>query len=370
MSMEKHVEILNKAYTTALDAIQKNESESITIPQSMKEQIKCIVSRAEDNKGIIAVLTTLLSHKLVNPSQDIRKHQAQIAGGFSGRSIDKDFITPWIKEHSFPAMAESGWLTRSLEQAVPYDFNYTGKIRPQEVKDAFLGIIDFVETKNGDPESVLEYFIAELIKKRDSASIDLAKPHSLSINKIVQILEKHFTSKYTCAGAARLPVLAVYAAYVCMMSEVERFKNKTLLPMESHNSADAQSGRIGDIDIWSGNSAFEGVEVKHEVKITGELVSHAYEKFKTYPTDRYYLLTTANMDGADWDAINAEIEKIARIHGCQVIVNGVYSSIKYYLRMVKNPAEFIDQYVELLKNDKTVKFAHKEKWNEIVAQGI
>lgn len=82
------------------------------------------------------------------------------------------------------------------------------------------------------------------------------------------------------------------------------------------------------------------------------------------------MLTTADMDGADWDAINAEIEKIAKVHGCQVIVNGVYSSIKYYLRMIRNPADFIDCYVELLKSDKTVKFAHKEKWNEIVARGI
>lgn len=265
-------------------------------------------------------------------------------------------------------MSESGWLTRSLEQAVPYDFNYTGKIRPQEIKDAFLNIIDYVQTKKGNANSVLEYFLSELIRKRDSATIDLAKPHSLSINKIVQVLKKHFTFNYPCAGAARLPVLAIYAAYQCMMNETERFKGKVLLPMESHNSADSQSGRIGDIDVWENNSAFEGVEVKHEIKITDELVRHAYEKFKIYPTDRYYLLTTANMDNDDRDSINIEIEKISRIHGCQVIVNGVYSSIEYYLRMVKNPAEFIDYYVELLKTDKTVKFAHKEKWNEIVSE--
>lgn len=366
MSMDKHVAILNEAYDTAV----KHESTGETVPQAIQEQTRLIVSRSEDNKGIIAVLMTLLSHKLVDPSQDIRRHQKQIEGGFSGRTIDKDCITPWIKEHSFPAMAESGWLTRSLEQAVPYDAHYTGKIRPQEVKDAFLNIIDFVETKNGDAKAVLAYFVAELIKKRDAASIDLAKPHSLSISNIVQVLKAHFTARYSCAGASRLPVLAVYAAYACMMREVERFKDKTLLPMESHNSADMQSGRIGDIDIWRGDSAFEGVEVKHEIKITRELVGHAYEKFKVYPTDRYYLLTTADMDGADWDAINAEIEKIAKVHGCQVIVNGVYSSIKYYLRMIRSPADFIDCYVELLKSDKTVKFAHKEKWNEIVARGI
>lgn len=92
--MDKHTEVLNSVYENALDLIKKNESEALPVDSKVKEQIKLIVSRAEDNKGIIAVLTTLLSHKLVNPAQDIRNHQAQIQNGFSGRTIDKDFITP------------------------------------------------------------------------------------------------------------------------------------------------------------------------------------------------------------------------------------------------------------------------------------
>ncbi|MBQ2391165.1 MAG: DNA cytosine methyltransferase, partial [Clostridia bacterium] len=117
-------------------------------------------------------------------------------------------------------------------------------------------------------------------------------------------------------------------------------------------------------------TAYEGVEIKHEIQITPQLVRDAYEKFKVYNTDRYYLLTTANMDSADWDAIEIEIQRIAQIHGCQVIVNGVYTTLKYYLRLVTDPAEFIDRYVELLKNDETIKFQHKTVWNEIISQGI
>ena len=117
-------------------------------------------------------------------------------------------------------------------------------------------------------------------------------------------------------------------------------------------------------------SAFEGVEIKHEIQITAQLVADAYEKFKVYNTDRYYLLTTANMDAANWEAIETEVARIAHIHGCQVIVNGVYTTLKYYLRLVKDPAEFIDKYVELLKLDETVKFQHKTAWNELVSAGV
>lgn len=202
-------------------------------------------------------------------------------------------------------------------------------------------------------------------------NIELAKPHSLSISKIIKVLEKHFTYHYTCSGASRLPVLAIYAAYQCMMKQVDRYKDKTLCSLANHNSADIQSGRIGDVDVNNlDGSAFEGVEVKHEIQITKQLVSDAYEKFKIYNTDRYYLLTTANMDSADWDSIEAEIQRVFQIHGCQVIVNGVYSTLKYYLRLLNDPAEFIENYVELLKQDETIKFQHKTMWNEIISNGV
>lgn len=368
--MPNHNEVLDHVYTKALEATATNDL-STTLPETIKKQVELLVSHSETNKGLIAVVTTLLVHKQVEPKQDIRYHQAQLPNGFAGRGIDQNYITPFMKKVSFPAMAESGWLTRSLEQAHPYNLDYPGKIKPDTVKSAFLNIIDQVQVHDMNADDVLFYFFKLLIKQRDDLNIELAKPHSLSISKIVKLLEKHFTYKYSCAGASRLPTLAIYAAYQCMMGQVARFNDKQLCPLESHNSADAQSGRIGDIDVNNENgTAFEGVEVKHELQITPQLIRDAYEKFKVYNTDRYYLLTTANMDSAEWDAIEAETLRIAQIHGCQVIVNGVYTTLKYYLRLVTDPAEFIDRYVELLKIDETIKFQHKAAWNDIISNAI
>lgn len=368
--MPNHNDVLNDIYEKALFATSANDY-TTTLSNTISEQIKLLVSRSETNKGMIAVLTTLLVHKIVEPQQDIRYHQAQLPNGFAGRGIDQNYITPFMKRVSFPAMAESGWLTRSLEQAHPYDLQYPGKIKPDTVKTAFLNIIDEVQVHGLNAENVLLFFFKLLIKQRDDLNIELAKPHSLSISKIIKLLEGHFTYHYTCAGASRLPTLAIYAAYQCMMGQVARFNNKILCPLESHNSADTQSGRIGDIDVNNENgTAFEGVEIKHEIQITRQLVADSYEKFKVYNTDRYYLLTTANMDSADWDSIDSEIQRIAQIHGCQVIVNGVYTTLKYYLRLLTDPAEFIDRYVELLKIDETVKFQHKTAWNAIISAGI
>lgn len=365
-----HKEALETIYSSALDEVARQNYET-ALRDETTERVKLIVSRSESSKGMMTVLVTLFTHKIVNPNQDIRYHQAQQTNGFAGRSIDKDVITPFMKSVSFPAMSESGWLTRSLEQPHPYTLDYPGNIKPHTVKSAFLQLIDEVQCHGVSAEEVLKFIFKLLIKQRDSQNIELAKPHSLSIASIIKLLEKHFTYRYATPGASRLPTLAVYAAYQCMMTQVARYSGKTLCPLESHNSADAQSGRIGDIDVNNEDgSAFEGVEIKHQIPITAQLVADAYEKFKTDRTDRYYLLTTANMDAADWEAIDEKIVRISQIHGCQVIVNGVYSTLKYYLRLLNDPVDFIDKYVELMKHDETVKFQHKTVWNDLISKGV
>ena len=73
------------------------------------------------------------------------------------------------------------------------------------------------------------------------------------------------------------------------------------------------------------------------------------------------------MVGADWGGINDEIGRIAQVHGCQVIVNGVYDTLRYYLRLLTDTAEFISHYVDCMKADETIKFQHKTMWNDVVS---
>ena len=44
-------------------------------------------------------------------------------------------------------MAESGWLTRSLEQPYPYTKDYSGKIS-SGLRTPFLNTLDYVEKKS------------------------------------------------------------------------------------------------------------------------------------------------------------------------------------------------------------------------------
>ncbi len=368
-----HTEILNEIYRKALDIVNEENLELLLnqLDALEKSTIQIIADNFERGKGVLTVLITSLVHKLHNPDQDIRLHQDNMDGGYSGRGVDTKYVTPFMKEMGFPSMAESGWLTRSLEQNLPYDLNYPGKITPPELKAVFLNLLDMVQTKNKSPEKFLLIFFGKLIEHREQKKLDLAKPTSLPISTIIDYLKQHFESRYSARGASRLPTLAIYAIYQCMIRELKRFEGKQLMSLEEHTSSDKSSGRVGDIEVRDEEDrVFEAVEIKHGIPINTQLVRDAYEKFKSHPIQRYYLLSTVGEDSADIENLTKEVSKILNIHGCQVIINGIYPSLKYYLRLLHNTYDFIDNYVENLKKDKTIKYEHKLKWNEIVSRQV
>lgn len=359
---------LEEKYNESMSLVGSDNRIKTNLNNCIIGHIDEILDKGESAKGVLTVFLTSLTYKLLYPEQDIRNHQTSIQNGYSGRTFDTHYITPFLKKCKFPCMAESGWLTRSLEQKVPYDLNYSGAIRPESLKNSFLQAILFIQ-EGKQLEELLGYFLQGLIIQRNSQKIHLAKPLNLQIVIIIMLLTKHFNEKYSSDGASRLPVLALYAAYQCLMSETKRYKGKKLLALESHTSADSRSGRIGDIDVIDEKGkSFEAIEVKHGIPITAQLVRDAFEKFKTTQVHRYYVLSTANIDNEQKEEIAKEIERIKNIHGCHVIANGLIHSLNYYLRLLTDTSEFIENYVSLLENDKALKYEHKKKWNEIISQ--
>lgn len=119
----------------------ENEDMSIfnALLPEQRRWLNILVDNIENQKSVVAVTITSLLKKIVSPKQDIRLHREEFEGGYSGRSLDTNVVTPWLKEH-FPRFApkESGWLTRSIEQPRPFTMDFPGKIRNKDVKNAFL----------------------------------------------------------------------------------------------------------------------------------------------------------------------------------------------------------------------------------------
>ena len=203
-----------------------------------------------------------------------------------------------------------------------------------------------------------------------STQICPAQSNTVTIENIVNLLQYHFFYDYGVVGASRLPVLGVYSMYEMLMV-MERYESKTLSPLKTHTTSDTKSGGIGDIEVLDENgNFFEAVEIKHNIPISPGLVHYAYQKFSETSVSRYYLFTTAEPNVDDTDPVDLLIRQIHTRHGCEVIVNGILPSLKYYLRLLSDPKLFLDCYSKNLKLDfkqsTDIKEVHLRYWNELL----
>ena len=375
---------MNQIRSFLEDAYQLAESSGSQysdLSESQERWVKAIIEKAESYRGVLTVLITSLVKKIETSPQDVRYHQEKLPNGYSGRGFDTRHITPFMQEkfRRF-AMTASGWLTRSLEHPVPYTLEYPGEIRDITVKEAFLQILNDIEGNKADPKKYLRSIFSALITLMEGSEInfdflkDTQHTETVTIGTIVDLLRHHFSYDYGVAGASRLPVLAVYSAYEILMG-IQRYEGKTLLPLKSHTTADTTTRgirAIGDIEVMHDNRFFEGVEIKHKIPISLRIVKGAYQKFTPTPVSRYYLLTTAepNVDVEDVDLINEFVSTIHRQHGCEVIVNGILPSLKYYLRLLSSPQLFLEGYSRNLQLDfqqrSDIKETHLRYWKALL----
>jgi len=360
---QKLVEIYN-------EAVSANDY-SHELTQQTKNNIEVLATNCFTQKGVYTVFVTLAIYKIVHKNQDIRKHQTQIEGGFSSRTIDTVYITPTLKALGLPSMAESGWLTRSLEQPHPYTLDYEGKISNKTVKKAFLELIDEIQNNHTNPKYILVELIGLIIKIQIQNTIlinPLINPEKLTILSLITILDKQFSSKYDTFGGSKLPVLAFYAIYQLLINEIARYKECDLKPIGSHRASDRTSKSAGDIEIVKNQKLFEAIEIKLDKVIDANMLRIAKEKIQKYHPVRYYILSYYEILNEEKEEIGTIIDEVKHTHGCQIVVNGLLPTLKYYLRLIENLEDFVSIYSDLIQNDNELKLIHKQKWNELLEE--
>ncbi|MCC7130015.1 MAG: hypothetical protein B6D39_05540 [Anaerolineae bacterium UTCFX2] len=368
----------NKIIEVAYEQAQEESLEEALSGLSSEtiHDLRIIVDNAETQKAVLGVTLTSLVYKVFEPEQDIRRHQMGMKDGYSGRTFDTKYVTPFLKE-KFPhfAMAESAWLTRSLEQPRPYNLDFPGRIRNKVLKTAFLKTLDRIQT---DSELAPKFLIALMCLMLEARTQDeqlftkVQVVSDVTIARIIDALSLHILHNYGrgVVGTARLPVLAIFSVYNLLMLDVKRYSGKRLSPLEAHTSPDLRTKSLGDIDVNNAdNSCFESVEIKYNKPITADMIGVAYRKIRDTEIDRYYILTTSEPNIDDQESVIQEIEKYKKIHSCQIIVNGVIPSLKYYLRLLSNPQDIIDEYTRWLefeyRHASGIKRDHLRFWQEI-----
>lgn len=326
-----------------------------SINEDVENSINIVVDLGEKQKGVLTVIITGLVYKYYHPEQDVRQHQSTLPNGYSGRTFDTKYITPFLRDNNFPHMAESGWLTRSLEQKLPYDMGYTGSISGRGLKSAFLTIYQATETESVFDISTL--LLKKLVIKRNETRLSLSVPANLTVSETLSLIKNHINFQYkNVSGASRLPSLAIYSAY--------KGSDKTLCDLDAHTASDRSTKSIGDIQINTIHGRpFEGLEIKAR-EIEASMIDIAYSKIQEHGSvERYYILSTIeNIPDKVMKNVNHKINAIRSKHGCEVIVNGVFTTLNYFLRLTDSQT-FLRFYVDLLNRDDALKYEHKDAWN-------
>lgn len=340
------------------------------------DKTKILVDNEETCKGVFTAYISSLTYKCLNPKQDVRYHKIDLPNGYSGRSFDTKHVTPFLKEKHFAgAMKESGWLTRSIEQDAPFDFNFPGKIQKLDVKDAFLWLLDYVTKNPNSAENMLICILYYSIIANQARNNIIVKPvireSDFQIPIIVGLMRGYFEYPYKSRGASILPVVCIYSLYRIMINEVARFDDCVLDKLASHNSSDKRSGETGDVVVRKNdNSLYEVCEIKFGIKPDSIMIHDIYKKIASTPVQRYYVLSTVFPDIDELPKIHDEIQRINVEHGCQVIVDNLYETISRLLRIIKNPTDFMDEFVKNIQSSTEINSEHKLAWNTVAHKYI
>ena len=358
--------LLQECYKIAEYVIKINDNIN-SLKKKVGESIfNDVVSLVEAKHAGGGVVLTLSTYKVVNPNQDIRYHKDDHSSGFSARNVDASVTVPFLEKKQLHRNVESHWLTRVFAISGPFHADTQLETTPKRVGPLVIKIINEIQNRE-DPnfaKDIVTIILYVLIKDRNRSTVTMTIPKGLPIDNVVKLLRAHFIKGYP-KNAPRLPQCALYAIYVCLTKSVNRYKEFKLQKLERMKSADRKAGTVGDIELHFNERPIEAVEVKLERPVTIGHVREVISKVKSATVKRYFVLSTGGITSSNVKQIEDICNSFLKSNGCEIIVNGVYETIAYYLRLLNSTDEFINEYISILKEDPDIHYEHRVAWNEI-----
>lgn len=238
------------------------------------------------------VALTLCLCQILHPELDVRYHKTNLdsnAEGYSARGVDNAATVPFLTEKGLYHNVESHWLTRTMAVDTPYLPDTVLKTVPKNAGPDLIIVANLIYNAQRDFEKVnaiAKVLLMGLIHERNMGQIPLTRPKNLSIDQVMFLLHKHFETHYS-KNAPRLPQIAIYAIYQCIVSSMKRYEDFTLMPLERMKAANRKSGSVGDIDLNKDKRPIEAVEIKYEIPIDKAIVIEATQKVQTEAVERY-----------------------------------------------------------------------------------
>jgi len=354
---------------------KKAKENTIKISSQLKENLDPIIQNIDNNKSMIGAIITSSLKKILSPEQDIRLHKITFEKGYSARSLDTKVTTPFMKKYFIKyANKETSFLTLAFRSDVEWFKKNKDQLSIRNNKEKFLEVIDLIQNNENFAEECILYIFTKLLEKENQNKQSTKNLNNLSLKnkyniiQIIDMLKEHFEIE----RSSRLPVIAIYSIYEILVKNLNRYRNKKLLPLNVHTASDKHG--YGDIEIYTlQNEPFEIVEIKHNIPITYDLILDIVKKINSNLIDRYYILTTypnSFVNKKEEEKIKNFLLKLNKEKNLDIIANGIFTSLKYYLRFIDDYTEFVETYTKNLindfKNSTEINKYHLDKWLEII----
>lgn len=328
---------------------------SVISDHDIRSQVE-YVCRQISNRACTRLLMACLLAKIDRPDVDPRKPYTEIGDpdAFSGRSYDERYITHFVYENRLPLNPTTAFLTpafRNLDRPLTTDLELVG--RPRQVYRATLQLLDDVYRERVAAEDLLTEIVRILLLIREEkqtrintllAGLSSEDTLPLSSEEIVNLIEQHLK----CKNSSRLPVLIVAAAY----NSVGERLGERILPLQSHNAADEQTGSLGDVEVCLEND--DHVVTVYEMKmkrVTVDDIDRALEKIAsaTNRIHNYIFITT--------DVISDDVKSYAagcyeKTGGAEIAVLDCIGFLRHFLHFFhRSRAKFLDSYQNLVLSE-------------------
>jgi DNA adenine methylase len=369
--MKTPLNILDAAFDRATASIQKGES--LMIPLEVVEKVE-YVCRLWNKSGIRFILASTLA-KIDDPKLDIRKpfsKELKENDAYSGRKYDENFVAVFLSSHDLQEVCNptTAFLTpayRTKGIALSMDAEVVGK--PQKLYRTLLELLNYVYTGQVLPDDLLTETIKWLLIIRDErrqriqsllANLSVLDDEDipLSADAIVKLIRQHLDSP----RSSRLPVLIVAAAYQVASERL----GERILPLESHNAADKQTGALGDLEITLVND--DNVVTSYEMKkrkVTTLDINNAVQKISErfsntgYRIDNYIFITTERIDRDVEEYAASLYEKTG---GVEVVVLDCLGFLRHFLYLFHRlRMQFLDEYQKLVLTEPESAVPHELK---------
>lgn len=345
-------QILQSIYERASSTLNK----TVIGDAAIRERVD-YVSRCTSNRAGVRLLMSCLLGKLHNPHVDPRKPYTEIGGNdsFSGRTYDEQYLTQFINKYRLPCNPTTAFLTptlRNIAHALTTDRELVG--RPRDLYKKTLQLLEDVAEKRIAADVVFVETVRVLLELREEKQARMVSlldslertegALPLSSEAIVTLIGQHLA----CKNSSRLPVLVVAAAYQVVGTRL----GESMLPLNSHNAADLQTGACGDVEIClvGDDAVVTAYEMKMK-RVTTEDIDVAVTKIAKAPKriNNYLFVTT---DKIDPDVAEYATKFYEETGGIEIAILDCIGFLRHFLHLFHRVrVDYMNAYQKLVLDE-------------------